>query len=95
MSWPRVAATCQYQGAVRFEDVLDIALRVTNLGSSSITYGFRFTHRGRQIAEGEIVAVCCRMEPGTPRAIPIPAPVAERLAEARDRQDGQPAGDAE
>ncbi|MEX0714760.1 MAG: acyl-CoA thioesterase, partial [Pirellulales bacterium] len=26
MSWPRVAATCQYQGAVRFEDVLDIAL---------------------------------------------------------------------
>src|SRR4029077_17247674 len=27
ISWPRVSATCDFQSAVRFEDVLDISLR--------------------------------------------------------------------
>lgn len=43
VTWPRVAATCDYQSVARFEDLLDIDVTVLKLGSSSVQYGFRFT----------------------------------------------------
>jgi 4-hydroxybenzoyl-CoA thioesterase/acyl-CoA thioester hydrolase len=73
VSWPRVAASCQFRGAVRFEDVLDVELRLTRIGDKSVTYSFHFTHQGRDVADGEITAVCCRMVEGeAPRSMPIP-----------------------
>lgn len=80
MSWPRVSVSCDYTGAVRFEDVLDIAARVGRLGEKSVTYEFEFTCGGRKIATGRSVAVCCRMHPGrAPESVPIPAAIADRL----------------
>src|SRR5215203_509073 len=32
ITWPRVAVRCDYQNAVRFEDVVDIELHVSRLG---------------------------------------------------------------
>jgi 4-hydroxybenzoyl-CoA thioesterase/acyl-CoA thioester hydrolase len=86
ISWPRVAATCDYVGAVKFEDVLDIELRVERLGTKSVTYAFAFSHVGRLVATGRITAVCCRLDPhGPPRSIEIPAEIAGRIAgEPRD-----------
>jgi 4-hydroxybenzoyl-CoA thioesterase/acyl-CoA thioester hydrolase len=84
VSWPRVAAHCEYAGPVRFEDVLDIALEVTRLGEKSVTYSFTFTHDGRAVAAGEVTAVCCDIpDVGVPRAITIPDAIAARLAAAR------------
>ncbi|HWB08043.1 MAG TPA: thioesterase family protein [Pirellulales bacterium] len=80
LSWPRVSAQCDYQGAVRFEDVLDVELNVDRVGEKSVTYHFVFRHRGRQVADGRLTAVCCRMEQGTPRAVPIPDEIAARLS---------------
>jgi len=86
VSWPRVAASCNFRGAVRFEDVLDIELRLARIGGKSITYAFRFTHQGREVADGEITAVCCRMPlDGPPRSMPI-AP--EVLAKLGNREQG-------
>jgi acyl-CoA thioester hydrolase len=80
ISWPRVAASCDYVGAVKFEDVLDIELRVERLGTKSVTYAFTFSHAGRRVATGRITAVCCRLDPhGPPRSMAIPGEMAERI----------------
>jgi 4-hydroxybenzoyl-CoA thioesterase/acyl-CoA thioester hydrolase len=80
ISWPRVAARCDYQSSVRFEDVLDIEVRLARVGQKSVTYEFNFSHAGRAVAAGQITAVCCRFNAdGTPRSIPIPPAMAESL----------------
>jgi acyl-CoA thioester hydrolase len=78
--WPRVSASCDFKGAVKFEDVLDIELVIVRLGEKSVTYQFAVDHAGRRIAEGKIVAVCCRLRHGEPpQGIAIPAATAEKL----------------
>jgi len=66
MSWPRVSARCDYRGALRFEDCFQVELSVVRLGESSVTYRGRFLVDSEVRAEGEVVAVCCRVEPGAP-----------------------------
>jgi 4-hydroxybenzoyl-CoA thioesterase/acyl-CoA thioester hydrolase len=80
ISWPRVAAQCDYQGPARFEDVLDVELQVARLGEKSISYECCFTHAGRDVAVGKLTAVCCRMEPTGARAIIIPDWIRSKLA---------------
>ncbi len=81
ISFPRVATRCEYQRAVKFEDLLDIEVAVVRLGNKSVTYEFSFSHEGRPVASGQITSVCCRFNhDGTPRAIPIPPWIAQKLA---------------
>jgi 4-hydroxybenzoyl-CoA thioesterase/acyl-CoA thioester hydrolase len=83
ISFPRVAARCDYQRAVRFEDVLEIEVAIVRLGEKSVTYEFTFTHEGRPVASGQTTTVCCRFdEQGTPRSIPIPAWIVQKLEKA-------------
>lgn len=79
LSWPRVSAQCDFQGAVRFEDMLDVELSVDRLGKKSVTYRFVFRHQGRQVAEGRLTAVCCRMGEGGPRSVLIPDDILARM----------------
>jgi acyl-CoA thioester hydrolase len=80
VSWPRVSASCDFKSAVRFEDELDVSLRVARLGEKSVTYEFDFTCGGRQVATGKTVAACCRFTPGAgPKSVPIPADIAAKL----------------
>ena len=51
-SWPRVSATCDYVSAVRFGDEVEIAVSVTAVGRSSVTYAFAFSHAGTAVARG-------------------------------------------
>ena len=82
ISWPRVSTKCEFRSAIKFEDVVDVELRVDRLGDKSVRYGFTFTHEGRLVAEGEIVAVCCRMNPhGPPQSMTIPAMIRDKLAD--------------
>ncbi len=66
LSWPRVHVECDFCGVARFEDVIRVDVRVHKLGSKSVTYGFTFSLRDDCIAEGKVVAVCCRVHPGQP-----------------------------
>lgn len=85
LSWPRVAAACEYRGSARFEDVLDIELRVARIGSSSVTYAFRFLVDGREIATGSLTSVCCRFVPDQPpMSTPVPDQLRTQLAEYLD-----------
>jgi YbgC/YbaW family acyl-CoA thioester hydrolase len=58
IGFPRVAASCDYLKPAKFEDVLDIAVTVKNLGRKSVTYGFDFSRGGEAVARGQITAVC-------------------------------------
>jgi len=80
LSWPRVSAHCDYRGAVRFEDVLDVQVRVQRLGEKSVTYGFSFLLAGQVVAEGSLVAVCCHVSTEGLQSLPIPDSIRQALA---------------
>src|SRR6266567_5587711 len=72
ISWPRVAAKCDFQAAVRFEDLLMIEVQIARLGKRSVTYNHRFLRDGQVLAVGEMTAVCCRIKEGAlPKSLPI------------------------
>src|SRR5215218_5368269 len=80
IAWPRVAARCDYQGPVRFEDLVDVEMHISRLGEKSVTYEFNFSHDGRPVAVGQMTAVCCRTDMGEPlRSTSIPSWIAEKL----------------
>jgi acyl-CoA thioester hydrolase len=80
ISWPRVSAKCDFQAAARFEDLLQIEVRVTRIGERSVTYGHRFLRDGQPLASGEVTCVCCRIREGSPpESMAIPADFAEKL----------------
>jgi acyl-CoA thioester hydrolase len=80
VTWPRVSANCDFRGSARFEEELQIEVRIERIGEKSVTYAFRFLNGGQMIAEGNLVAVCCRMLPGKPlTSIPIPAEIRTKL----------------
>lgn len=80
MSWPRVSVKCDYQSAVRFEDVLQIEVRIARLGSKSVTFDFQITCEGRLVATGQMTAVHCRFPPhAPPQSVPIPDELRQRL----------------
>lgn len=73
VGFPRVAATCEYLKPARFEDVLDIAVRVERLGTKSVTYAMEFTRDGEVLARGRMTSVCCQIGEDRPlRAMEIP-----------------------
>jgi YbgC/YbaW family acyl-CoA thioester hydrolase len=79
--FPRVAASCDYLKPVRFEDVVEIAVVLSRLGSKSVTYDFEFTCRGAAIARGRISAAFCRCTPaGGLESIEIPGDLRAKLA---------------
>lgn len=83
ISWPRVSVRCDYRGMVRFEDWLDILVRVVRLGAKSVTYGFQFFHEDKLVAEGEMTSVCCRFrENRPPESMAIPDAIRAKLATA-------------
>jgi acyl-CoA thioester hydrolase len=80
VSFPRVAASCEFHSPARCEDVLDIDITVHRVGTKSVTYSFQFWQQGRDVATGQMTSVCCRVPHGeAPVSIPIPAAVAEKL----------------
>ena len=80
VTWPRVAARCDYQRSVRFEDVLDVEVQLVRIGEKSVTYEFSFSHEGKAIAAGQMTSVCCRLAADTPmKSIPIPDGILQKL----------------
>ena len=92
LSWPRVSATCDFQSVARFEDLLEVEVRVARLGEKSVTYEHAIKCSGTPLANGRITAVCCRIVEGAaPQAIPIPAAIREKLVgfTSADRTSGE------
>lgn len=84
ISWPRVSASCDFRNPLRFEDVVEIEVRIVERTRRSITYGFRFSCDDRRIAEGRMTSVCCCMTDGGPRATEIPDWIIDKLPPVSD-----------
>src|SRR5258706_13125550 len=46
IGWPRVSATCDYKRPLRFEDEVDVTLKVAKKTDKAITYAFAFRKKG-------------------------------------------------
>jgi acyl-CoA thioester hydrolase len=79
ISFPRVAASCDFIKPVRFEDVVDIAVSVARLGTKSVTYAIEFSKDGEPVARGQVSSVCCRMFDRHIESIPIPDSIRKRI----------------
>ena len=63
IGWPRVAVSCEYYGPVRFEDEIELRLRVIKVGEKSFTYEVDFITGEREVAQGKVTSVCCAVDP--------------------------------
>ena len=59
ITWPRVAASCEFFQPVRFEDEVEVHLWVSRKGTTSLTHTVAFHKDGHLIARGRITTVCC------------------------------------
>ncbi|MBV9121877.1 MAG: acyl-CoA thioesterase [Planctomycetes bacterium] len=83
LGFPRVAASCDYCQPARFEDVLEVGVRVSRLGRKSVTYEFEFSRDGTVLARGQVSTVCCRVGPDRRlESVEIPVTVREKLEQA-------------
>jgi len=83
IGFPRVAASCDYVRPVRFEDVLDVTVKVHNVGRKSVTYAFEFLKEGALVARGQVSSVCCRVNDGREiESITIPDGIRAKLEPA-------------
>ncbi len=78
--WPRTSATCEYFRPSRFEEVLDIRLRVLEMGEKHLIYEYFFTRDRKKIALGKTKVVCCEFGEGKLKSVPIPDFVAEPIS---------------
>jgi 4-hydroxybenzoyl-CoA thioesterase/acyl-CoA thioester hydrolase len=79
VSWPRVAASCQFFRPVRFEDVVQLEVALQQMTNRSATYQIVFRLNQQEVARGEVTAVCCQVRDGQLTAVPIPATYRQRL----------------
>ena len=85
---PRVSVSCDYLGAVRYGDEVDVRLRVREVRRKAIRYSADFTIErsgGREVvARSDWTVVCARREHGSLdwQGIEIPPPLKARLRAA-------------
>ncbi len=79
ISWPRVATSCEYCAPVHFDDELELALKVANVGDRSVTYVVEFRCRGRRIALGRMTTVFCKIGNGEFKPVSIPESLRSKL----------------
>lgn len=90
LSWPRLAAGCEFLRPVGFEDELEIRVLVLKKGAKSLTFGCEFSCGDDLVARGQMSSACCILETGRAmRAVPIPAVLADRIAEAPQEERDQ------
>lgn len=83
--WPRLEVSCQYLKPARFEQMLEISLRVTELRTSSLTYEFAIAcgdDRARPLlATGRCAIIHVAIDPVAHqiRKAPIPADLRHAL----------------
>jgi YbgC/YbaW family acyl-CoA thioester hydrolase len=85
IGFPRVAASCDYLKPARFEDLLDVTVRLARIGRKSVTYAFEFSKDGEVLARGQVSSVCCRVQDDHQlESIDIPPRYRELLEAAQD-----------
>ena len=79
ISWPRVAVSCEYLAPARFDDPLELTVRLERVGDKSLTVAVDFERGAEKLASGKMKVVCCEMRGGVFRSIAIPEAIRARL----------------
>jgi YbgC/YbaW family acyl-CoA thioester hydrolase len=79
VTWPRVAAHCEYLAPARFEDELQLELRLLKIGRRALNFETVFRRGQEIIAKGHFTTACCELTGGSFKAVAIPAEVREAL----------------
>lgn len=86
--WPRIDLTCRYFSPARFEQTLEVGLRLAEIRTSGLSYGFWIFHAGAPhrtlLAAGSTAIVHASFNPatGAMRKAPIPSAVRRALERA-------------
>ena len=76
IGWPRIAASFEYRKPLRFEDQIEVRLRVAEKTSKTMRYDAELVKDGEVVASGSLTIICVRRSPGQPtKAIDIPADI--------------------
>lgn len=75
---PRVEAHCQYKAACRFDEQIDVMLRVREVEEKTITYNFQIFRQsdGKLAAEAYVKCIAVNSEW---KAVPLPAEIAKTV----------------
>ncbi len=84
IGWPRVATSCEYFEPVRFEEEVELALKVASLSERSVSYEVEFRQQDRRVALGKTTAVCCITGAGRFKPTRIPDEFRGKLVEMVD-----------
>ncbi len=80
IGWPRVHAQFDFRAPVRFGEEGTVALRLTRVGESSLTFRYRVAQLDTVVAEGEMTAVQACIGPDGPgRSVPLSEDLRARL----------------
>jgi len=77
---PRVEAHCQYKAACRFDDFIEVTLRVREVSEKTVTYDFQMIrqHDRKLAAEGSMKCIAVNSEW---KAVSLPPELAKSLRE--------------
>jgi YbgC/YbaW family acyl-CoA thioester hydrolase len=85
VGWPRVHVSCDFKRPLRFEDEVEVHLRVREKREKSLTYEFIFAKAEDgtmlEVARGSLAVVCVAVDPRTGQmtAVPIPDAIARQI----------------
>ena len=72
-----VKATIEYHGPARYDDMLDIGVRVVRIGRSSLQFEMAIFRGGEKLIGGELIYV--NANPSTRKARPVPDALRELI----------------
>ena len=87
-AFPRVHLECDFQGAIRYDDDLDVTARIEHVGTSSWTVAFAANPPGAASSDAPTLATgrmtIVSMDPTTERANPLPNELRRALVGGED-----------
>ena len=78
LGFPRVAAAFDFHAPLKFDDQLDVTLRIAAIGRTSLRYACLMSRAGTSIATGTMTIVCVDVGPPM-RAVPVPPELIDRI----------------
>jgi acyl-CoA thioesterase FadM len=79
---------CDFQGAIRYDDEIDVSARIERVGNSSWTVAFAACPPGAAVPDAPTLATgrmtIVSMDPATERATPLPGELRRALSGGND-----------
>lgn len=91
LGWPRLHASCDFFGPMRFEDEVRIRVAIHEIRSKTVRFSHNFWLNGADgetlVATGSIVTICVRLDAttGKMQSVSIPEPLRAKLEGARHK----------